>query len=371
MVGGGDLLLIGAKDGEILPRLAAIEPGSRKGTSGATLVDVGIAEGTASFALLSQFAAGPHELERYGAGALIQTDDRTALEYSAPRGIYGRSREDNAAAVRALAPARPPAVREAFERATDADWTTRGQMDLKAQAFGPAYDAFARAVSLNSRNAAALSGLSDAAGGSARLDQERQWLREIAAQEPANTAARIELSRVLAVSGDAAGAVAAASDALRLAPDDPRSAEQLASVLADAGDGEQLAPFADAMVARFPDRIEARYYRATAMFLRGNARDAVAAARQVVDARPDHARAQSLLGTACAAVGQTECALAAFGAAIRGNPRDPAGYVNAGILTLQSGNQSAAIDYFASALTIDPSSKPARDGLTQARAPKF
>jgi spermidine synthase len=371
MVGGGDLLLIGAKDGEILPRLAAIEPGSRKGTTGATLVDVGIAEGTASFALLSQFAAGPRELERYGAGALIQTDDRTALEYSAPRGIYGRSREDNAAAVQALAPMRPPAVREAFERATDADWTTRGLMDLKAQAFGPAYDAFGRAVSLNSRNAAALSGLSDAAGGAARLEQERQWLREIAAREPTNTAVRIELSRVLAVSGDAAGAVDAASEALRLAPDDPRAAEQLASVLADTGDGGRLAPLADAMVARFPDRIEARYYRATAMFLRGNARDAVAAAREVVEARPDHARAQSLLGAACAAVGQTGCALAAFGAAIRGNPRDPAGYVNAGILTLQSGNQSAAIDYFASALTIDPSSKPARDGLAQARSPKF
>jgi Tfp pilus assembly protein PilF len=45
--------------------------------------------------------------------------------------------------------------------------------------------------------------------------------------------------------------------------------------------------------------------------------------------------------------------------------------VNAGLLTLQSGNASAAASYFASALTIDPSSKPARDGLAQARAPKF
>ena len=104
MVGGGDLLLIGARDGEILPRLAAIEPGQpAKATVASTLVDVGIAAGTAPFALLSQFAGGPRELERYGGGALIQTDDRTALEYSAPRGIYGRSREDNAAAIRALA----------------------------------------------------------------------------------------------------------------------------------------------------------------------------------------------------------------------------------------------------------------------------
>ena len=340
MIGGGDLLLIGARDGEILPRLGTIEPASRKGQVASTLVDVGIAEGTAPFALLSQFAGGPRELERYGAGALIQTDDRTRLEYSAPRGIYGRSREDNAAALRALAAPQPPAVRDALDRATDADWTSRGLMDLKAQAFASAYDAFGRAVALNSRNTAALSGLSDAAGGTNRLDEERQRLREIAVREPSNAAVLIELSRILAVTGDVQGALDTASEALRSAPGEPRAAEQLASVLADAGDGERLAPLADAMVARFPDRPEARYYQATALFLRGKPRDAVASAREVVAARPDHARAQSLLGTACAALGERDCALAAFGAAIRENPRDPSGYVNAGILTLQSGDSN-------------------------------
>ncbi|MGH9141679.1 MAG: tetratricopeptide repeat protein, partial [Vicinamibacterales bacterium] len=371
MVGGGDLLLIGSRDGEILPRLAAVESGAQKGTVGPTLSDVGIATGTASFALLSQFAGGPDELARYGAGALIQTDDHTPLEYSAPRGIYGRSREDNAATIRRLATARPPAVRRAFDKATAADWTSRGQMDLRAQAFGPAYESFGRAVALDSRSAAALSGLSDAAGGVGRLDEERQRLREIASREPANTPVLIELSRVLAVTGDVQGALDAASTALRISPGEPRAAEQLASVLADAGDGERLMPLADAMIERFPDRPDARYYRATALFLRGDARAAVTAAREVLVARPDHARAQSLLGAACAALGQRDCALAAFGAAIRDSPRDPSGYVNAGILSLQSGNPAAAIEYFASALTIDPSSKAARDGLAQARSPKF
>src|SRR4051812_44024841 len=371
MVGGGDLLLIGARGGEILPRLAAVEAGSGKGTVGQALVDVGISEGTAPFALLSQFAAGPGDMQRYSSGALLQTDDRTALEYSAPRGIYGRTREDNGAAIRALAAARPAAVRDAFQRATDRDWVSRGTMDLKSQAFGNAYDSFRTAVSLNSRNPAALSGLSDAAGGAGQLDQERHSLRDIATRDPRNAEVRIELSRVLAVTGDVPGALQTASDALVLAPDDPRAAEQLASVLADSGDGERLAPLADAIVARFPDRLEARYYRATAMFLRGQPQDAAAAARQVVDERPDHTRAQSLLGASCAAAGQRDCALAAFAAAIRGNPRDASGYINAGTLTLQSGNAAAATEYFASALTIDPSSKAARDGLAQARAPKF
>ena len=72
--------------------------------------------------------------------ARIQTDDHTALEYSAPRGIYGRSRDDNAAAIRALAAEPPAAVRDEFARATDADWTSRGLMEIKAQAFTSAYD---------------------------------------------------------------------------------------------------------------------------------------------------------------------------------------------------------------------------------------
>ena len=134
---------------------------------------------------------------------------------------------------------------------------------------------------------------------------------------------------MLAVTGDVPGALKAASDALEVAPDEPRAAEQLASVLADSGDGERLAPLADAMVARFPDRLEARYYRATALMLRGKIEEAVTAARQVVDSsRTTHGR--RACRAACAAAGQRDCALAAFDAAIRGNPREASGYINAG-----------------------------------------
>ena len=70
------------------------------------------------------------------------------------------------------------------------------------------------------------------------------------------------------------------------------------------------------------------------------------------------------LGAACAALGQRDCARAAFDAAIRANPRDASGYVNAGLLSLQTANPAAAADYIASALTIDPSSKPARASRT-------
>ena len=77
------------------------------------------------------------------------------------------------------------------------------------------------------------------------------------------------------------------------------------------------------------------------------------------------------IGAACVAAGQRDCAAAAFAAAIRANPRDASAYVNAGLLRLQSGDRPGAIEFFASALTLDPASKPARDGLSQARTPKF
>ena len=179
---------------------------------------------------------------------------------------------------------------------------------------------------------------------------------------------RIELSRVLAAAGDFEAAMTTANEALRLAPDEPRAAEQLASVLADAGDGNRLAPLADALVKRFPERPSARYYFASALFLQGKTGDAIREARRVVDAAPGHAQAQNLLGAACATLGRRDCALAAFEASIRANPRDPSTYVNLGMFYLQSADPQSAFDAFAEALAVDPISAAARDGLAQARS---
>lgn len=368
LVGGGDLLLIGARDGSIAPRLATLATGARLAATAAALQDVGVAGGNAPFALLSLFAGGPDELRRFGRDALIQTDDRTALEYSAPHGIYGRTREDNAVAIRALLAERPPAVQTAFANATDGDWTSRGRMDLRAQAFATAYDAFRQAVTLNSRNPVALAGLSDAAGGNGRLQEARELLASIAAKEPDNAAVRIELSRVLAVTGDTQASIETASSALALSPADPRAAGQLASVLADAGDARRLDAFSQAMLERFPGDPDARYYRASALFMTGRAQEAVTAIEALVQSDPQHARAQSLLGTACATLGRRDCAQAAFAASIRANPRDPAEYINAGAFCLQIGDPRTAIEHFASALAIDPASDAARKGLDQSRA---
>jgi spermidine synthase len=368
LVGEGDLLLIGTNGSNIEARLDRLRGTWAAGPVLPVLEELGIDPAAASFNLLSLLAGGPRELAQYGGDALIQTDDGTALEYSAPRSIYGRNSGENAAAIRTLAVTLPPPVRAMLDNANDALWTSRGRMLLKAEAFGLAYEAFQRAVSLNRRNSDALAGLSDAAAGAHRDDEAREWLKGLAAREPGNVAVRIELSRQLAATGDFEGSIAAVQEALRLAPEDPRAGEQLASVLADAGDAERLASLADALTTRFPDRPNARYYRASALFLGGRTEEAIREAERVIDRAPLHARAQNLLGAACATLGRRECALAAFEASIRANPRDPSTYVNLGMLHLQYAEPRSAAAAFAEALAIDPASAAARNGLAQARS---
>jgi spermidine synthase len=368
LIGEGDLLLIGTTGDGMTAGIGRLAAATRLGMAAQTLSAVGITEASAAFDLLSLFAGGPLELERYGAGALIQTDDRTALEYSAPRGIYGRTTNENGEAIRAVGGELPAPVRAALDAGTDADWTSRGRMLLKSEGYRLAYDAFRRAIGINSRNVEALAGLSDAAAGARRQAEERGFLDALADRERANAAVRVELSRVMAAGGDFDGATRMAAEAWRLTPDDPRAGEQLASIVADAGDAERLEPLAQSLVDRFPGRPDPRYYQASALFLRGRTDDALAAARSVTEAHPDHARAQNLLGAACATLGRRDCAQAAFEASLRADPRDSSTYVNLGQFQLQSANPQAAARYFAEALTIDPTSAAARSGMTQAQA---
>jgi Flp pilus assembly protein TadD len=334
------------------------------------LGDVAIQPVTAPFQLLSLFAGGPAEVASYGDAAAIQTDDRMALEFTAPGSIYGPSTSANAKTIAALTSGvqLPATVAAAVNGADATQLTARGAMDLKAEAYSSAYDYFRTAVALDSADADALRGASDAAAGLNRQQEHRAWLEALVKSSPADAAAWIELSRVRAGAGDFDGALAAAGDAQRLEPGDPRPIEQLASVFADMGDAARLASVADLLASRYPDRADGPYYQATALLLRGRAAEAATVARRAIAANAMSARAQNLLGAACASTGQRECAEAAFAASIRLNPREPSTYVNLGLFYLQTVRPEQAADAFSEALSLDPSSAAARDGLRQASA---
>ena len=370
LVGDGDLLLIGTTGDDIVSRLTHMRERVGVGAVPALLGEMGIPQDAAPFVLLSHFAGGPSELESYGQGAVLQADDRMALEFSAPAAMYARTVNKNVATITGLTAGGelPPVVSSVLEAADARRWTVRGTVALQAAAYGIAYESFRRATALDDRNVAALRGASDAAAGANRLDDAQQWLAARAAGDPRNVPVRVELSRLLTIRGDSERAIAVVTDAIRMEPENPVPREQLASILADLGDASRLAPVADGLAAISPERDEARYYQAVTVFLQGRVAEAVEKVRQLVRVNPGHARAHTLLGAACATAGQQECARVAFEKAITLNPRAPSSYVNLGALYLEAGNPGAAARYFAEALALDSTSAAARDGLARTRA---
>ena len=361
LVGQGDLLLIGSPAG-IVPRLSEVGSSFARPGVAQDLAEVAVPDAAS---VLAMYVGGPAELERYSKGAIIQTDDTTALEFSAPRDIFNAER-DNATMLRALASVEqlPPIVAAARSPSGAARWRDRGQMSLAAEAYSAAFDAFTRAVTADPADQAAVDGLIDASPGA---EQETiELLKKLAADDPRRVAVRVGLSRLLAASGDPAGALELVVPLIGLLPDDPRPAEQAASVLGDAGDAERLRPLAEHLQQRWPERPSARYFNAAAAFLEGRREDAEQLARDGVRAHPAEARLQILLGAASASLGRRDAARAAFQAALRISPRDAVIYTNLGLLEMDGGSPQSAIGWFAEALILDPSSTAALRGLAQA-----
>jgi spermidine synthase len=368
LVGESDLLLIGSAAGNVESRIPAVAERLRLGSVPALLNDLAVAPSAAPFVLFSLYAGGPNELAAFGGDAVLQTDDRMSLEFTAARAMYSPPEGD--AVLRALAAdaAVPAIVAEKMERAGASEWTARGRTALRANAFGMAHDSFRRALALDSRSPDALRGLTDAAAGAHRLVEETEFLKAIAAAELDNAPVRVELSHALSALGHVEEAISSAMEAARIDPARAEPLEQLASIFADTGDALRLAPIADELVRRFPTRDEGRYYQAAALFLASRAADAERSIRALLALNPLHAKGQNLLGAVCASLQHHECAEAAFTAAVKLNPRDPSVYVNLAYLRVERGDMAAAAGFFSEALAIDTTFEAARRGLADAQA---
>jgi spermidine synthase len=363
LIGDGDLLLIGSPGDGIERRLDGIAERAQRGSVATLIGDMGVARSAVPFFLLSLYSGGPNELALYGASGRMQSDDRMDLEFTAARAMYAPP-DGNAPLLRAIADraSRPAAVAATIGAAHASDWIVRGDAGLKAEAFGMAHESFRRAAVLDSRNFEALRGSVTAAAAAGRLADETRWLRDAASGDPKNAAVRTALSHILALSGDMEGAITAALDANRLAPERPEPLEQLASVFADAGD-RRLAEVAETLVERFPSRHDGRFYLATSLFMRNRHDEAQNELRTLLDAAPRHARGQNLRGVICATKGDGTCAVAAFEASLKADSRDASVYVNLGHLYLERGDRETAVKYFNEAIALDPSADSARDAL--------
>jgi spermidine synthase len=367
MIGDADVLLIGSTE-PLDARVAAMPAAWRRPGVAEDLAGVAALE---PFSVQSLFVAGGKALAKWVENAPPQVDDRMALEFSGPRSIVGASRDDNAQALRELAglAPRPLAVQEGLHRATGADYRKRGQMLLRADAYRPGYLDFVRALELDPGDAGSMEGLIRSAASASRLDEARGILSKLAA-EPRNTAAKLALSRMLASEGAIDQAVRIPLGLLQEDPSNLPALEQLASILSDVGDGERLAPVVARMMVSAPGNTWSHYYAAALFFIQQRPADTLREARLAVTADPSNAKAHNLVGASLASLGDRDRARAAFEASLKADPKDPGTYTNLATLELQGGNVARARQYFAEALTIDPASTTARQGLLSAATPR-
>lgn len=357
LVGGGDLLLVGSQR----PLVRQFAP---ERVSEAARRDLERA-GVTSLAVLEHLKLGGGDLARRWAGTpRLQSDDRMALEFSVPSATVGASRDDNASALvraaRLAAPADAAVLRDV------------GLLALRAQAPERAWEYLSAAATRLPDDRAALDGLVRAAalsGDPSRLAAAEAVLRATAASRPHALASRLELARLLASRGDFEESRELAGDAERIAPRNPQVHEELAAIAADAGDAAGLERAVGRLRELQPRGEKTFYFEAVLRITGGHPDEALQFAREAVAADPQHAAAWNLLGSALGATGApTDEIRNAFTRAIGADPSDPTAYANLGTLELSSGRASIAANWFAQALTVNPSHEAARSGLNAARS---
>jgi spermidine synthase len=367
LVGDADVLLVGT-NGPMDERVAGLAAAWQRPGVAADLASVGAAD---PYAVTSLFVAQGAALKAWANGAPLQTDDRSRLEFSGPRNIFGASRDDNAATLRELAATspKPAAVTAAAQAATAASHRNRGLMFLKSDAHRPALDDFNRALTIDPQDPIALDGLLRSAAALTRVDDAKATLTKLALV-PTNSSAKLALSKLLASQGAVDEAVRIPFSMLQATPGDVPALEQLASVLSDIGDATRLEPVVARLVAEAPKNTWAHYYAGSLFFMQSRLDMAAQAARNAISLDPGNAKAHNLLGACLASMGQADAARAAFEASLRVDSRESGTYTNLATLELQSGNRARALLLFSEALTVDPTSQSARDGLASMQAPR-
>jgi spermidine synthase len=383
LAGDGDLLLVGST-APLEPRLEDMSTAWQRPGVGEDLRTVGMRE---PFALLSLFVGGSRETSRYGAGSALQTDDRTALEFSGPFAVFAGVPSNHAHTLRGLIDGgqQPSAVARALTGATASQWRDRGAMLMGADAADSAYRAYATALDLDPTDMITLEGFVRAATAARQEDDAERRLRalirsrgdETAAtgSDPLSrpesrglTSARVALADLLGMRGRFDEATVVATEATRLAPGDPTAWEQLASLQADRGDADRLRQPGEVLRREFPDRAASWYFAASERFLRGDVASALPLVRRAIELDANYADAHNLLGAILATAGDVSAGRDAFRTSLRLDPRDAVTYVNLAQLELAAGQRDVAADLFAEALSLDPNSVSARDGLAQARS---
>jgi tetratricopeptide (TPR) repeat protein len=367
-IGESDMLLVAAAT-PLAPRLNQVE---RAWTGPA--VEAGLARvgATDPFAVVSLWAGGPRTLARLAAGAQRQSDDRMALEFTAPAAAYSARRATQAPFVRKMLDPDdvPPEIRRLDREASALQWAQRAKMFERARLFKAAVADYARALERQPLLPAALDGLALIAVPAGEVTFAMEHLSRTASAHPHATGPRLAQSRLFAVTGDREAARSSAEEALAAAPPLERRAplERLAELHVEASDRERLERLLPLLDAVDPPSDLAPYYRAVSLFMQGRSPEAVVLTSADVSRRPTEVKAWNLHGAVLASLGRHDEARAAFETARRVAPADAAAYTSLGFLDLELERPAEARHWFATAVALNPTSTIAHDGLRRSGA---
>ena len=362
LVGSDDVLMVGSLE-PLDTRLANLAQHMQRPGVAEDLATVAV---TDPFAIYSLFVAGPAELTDYTRGATVFTDDASRLEFSAPRELHNQNAGENAAAlVRLMGPdGGPAAIRNARREAGGHAWRVRGDMMAKADVYQKAYDAYARALALDPKDRAALSGFVRIAVLTKRGADAMAVVSPLGARDPE---VLVALSKLMASTGAAAQAAGIIRDATSQTPVPVIALEQLASLQADAGDLSDLDVTATTLRQLAPRAPAGYYYGGVAVFMRGDAEAAVRFCEQAIALDANYAPVYDLLGAAQTKLQHPDQARAAFMKSLAFDAHDSTAYTNLGVLELGLGRKAEAGRYFAEALWLTPDSPVARQGLAESK----
>jgi spermidine synthase len=214
LVGEGDLLILGSAE-PFASRLPTMTQAWLRPGVAADLQPLAIVE---PFGILSTYLGGNEAVARFRGDAPVQTDDRMALEFSAPRALRTSTRRDNVERLRLAAghTERPAVIAQAWAQADGPALAHRAAMLYRAGAFEAAYQSAQDAVSRAPAHVEALTTLVESAVALDRQSEVATRLTQVIAQHPQLAAPRLALSRLHASRGALEDAARAAADALEL-----------------------------------------------------------------------------------------------------------------------------------------------------------
>ena len=367
-IGESDLLLVAAT-APLEPRLPQVLRAWTRPAVRDDLARVGVND---PFAVVSLWAGGPRTLTRLAAGAERQSDDRMALEFTAPAAAFSARHATQAPFVRSMLDPDdvPPEVRRLGTAASALQWVQRAEMFQRARLFKAAVADYARALDRQPLLPAALDGLALNAVPAGEVAFAMESLSRAVSAHPHATGPRLAQSRLFATTGARDAARSAAEAALAAASPFERGAalERLAELDVEANDRERLERLLPQLDAVDPPSHLALYYRAVGLFMEGRTAEAVALTSGDVSRRPTEAKAWNLHGAVLASLGRHDEARKAFETALNLAPADAAAYTSLGFLDLELQRPADARHWFATAVALNPTSTIARDGLRRSAA---